>query len=285
MDIEFKEKTFEKYFGHELARITNVTFSPDQIDEGCFGFDEAFYVPIEYLVKISPYSRARRRHRLIQGIGIEDLDPIFGERVSILPKFNFNLIVQFKRPVFLKSPGAKQWGDWGQEYYRYAITPHQQRALEKIESISCGRAATVYASPAFWSSEKLFECAIAGEVLDNTNIAGVGRLAGHRNYSYVSAGKFGKAHSEAVDIENLPLREIISKGVESNEARSFDAHIVDVASILLKSLHGDDELAPIYNQVQRALFDWQLEPSSVLDAIRIMETFSDAFGLRMYSIG
>jgi hypothetical protein len=35
MDSEFKEKTYEKYFGYEIARLTNHhTFSPDQCDEG-----------------------------------------------------------------------------------------------------------------------------------------------------------------------------------------------------------------------------------------------------------
>jgi len=47
MLAEFKEKTYEKYFGFELARLTTVTFSPDQCDEAFLGFDDAFFLPWE----------------------------------------------------------------------------------------------------------------------------------------------------------------------------------------------------------------------------------------------
>jgi hypothetical protein len=49
MLAEFKEKPYEKYFGIELGRRTNVTFSPDQCDEGFLGFDDAFFLPMPSL--------------------------------------------------------------------------------------------------------------------------------------------------------------------------------------------------------------------------------------------
>lgn len=124
MDIEFKEKTFEKYFGHELARLTNITFSPDQCDEALLGFDEAFFLPEEWFFRFGPYVRRRRREQLT-GIEIDEFNR-HGEMIaSHMPEFRLNLFVQFKRPKYLTSRGAKQWSDWKQNYYRYETTLHQ----------------------------------------------------------------------------------------------------------------------------------------------------------------
>ena len=80
MDIEFKEKTFEKYFGHELARLTNVTFSPDQCDEALLGFDEAFFMSEEWFFRFGPFVRRSRRARLT-GIEISEFNR-FGEVID-----------------------------------------------------------------------------------------------------------------------------------------------------------------------------------------------------------
>lgn len=49
MDLEFKEKTYEKYFYGELCRQTQICYSPDQCDEHFLGFDDAFFLPKEFL--------------------------------------------------------------------------------------------------------------------------------------------------------------------------------------------------------------------------------------------
>jgi hypothetical protein len=76
---EFKEKTYEKYFGFELARRTKITFSPDQCDEEFLGFDDAFYLPQLHLFPWLPYLRRSRRQR-ISGISSRDIDIFASQR-------------------------------------------------------------------------------------------------------------------------------------------------------------------------------------------------------------
>ncbi|MFD2250849.1 hypothetical protein FHS82_001395 [Pseudochelatococcus lubricantis] len=44
METEFKEKTYEKYFPHEVARLTNIMFSPNPCDEALLGVDDALWL-------------------------------------------------------------------------------------------------------------------------------------------------------------------------------------------------------------------------------------------------
>ncbi|MEX1036712.1 MAG: hypothetical protein WDZ54_12220 [Sneathiella sp.] len=284
MKIEFKEKTFEKYYGHELARLTNTTYSPDQCDEKFLGFDEAYLLPEEWFFRIAPYVRRRPRARM-QGIGVNDLNHIVEELSRYLPKFRFNLFVQFKRPAYLISPGAGQWKDWKQSYYRYEITPHQQEALEKIESQSHGRAATVYASPAFWRSDDLWEHVKNEAVVDNSNMASAGRLSGHGHYSYVSAGFTGKGHSETVSIDSEPLRQVIKSGLEQNEPLPLNQHLKKAATAIWEATDSGDLAAPIFHRAREALGLEEIDRNSLESAMAVIDAFSDAFGVRYYAMG
>ncbi|UES36710.1 hypothetical protein [Roseibium aggregatum] len=284
MDIEFKEKTFEKYFGHELAKFTNISFSPDQCDEFLLGFDEAFFLPEEWLFRVAPYVRRRRRAHFT-GISKEDFDRIGKEVSRLIPPLKFNLFVQFKRPAYLISRGAKQWDEWGQSYYRYKITQHQQEALERIDKLSYGRAATLYASPAFWSEDDLWMHAPNQAIVENSNIASAGRLKGHGHYSYISPGFTGKGHSEMVDIESDPLQRTINLGLEGNEELPMNQHIKKTAGAILAATEGGDLTAPIFHRFRTAFGLEELDSNSFYDAMGIIEAFSEVFSVRVYALG
>lgn len=127
MLAQFKEKTFEKYFGHELARLTKVTFSPDQWDEALLGFDEAFHLPM--LILHNLLRAPGRRRRNLPGIELSEIERLGDELSASLPPFKFNLFVQYKRPEYLRSTIAREWASWHKPYFRYETTPHQQDAL------------------------------------------------------------------------------------------------------------------------------------------------------------
>lgn len=284
MDIEFKEKTFEKHFGHELARLTNITFSPDQCDEALLGFDEAFFMPEEWFFRFGPYVRRRRRGRLT-GVEIDEFNKI-GEMIARhMPKFKLNLFVQFKRPKFLTSSGAKEWSDWKQSYYRYETTPHQQEALERIDAQSCGRAATIYASPAFWQAEDLYSHMESKTIVKHSNMASVAKLKGHGHYSYIAPGYIGKGHSETVDIESESLQKVIENGFERNELLPINQHLKKTATAIIEAASSSDLVAPAFFQVQTAMGFESLNPNSLYDAIAIIAVFSEAFGVRHYALG
>lgn len=283
MDIEFKEKTFEKYFGHELARLTNITFSPDQCDEALLGFDEAFFMPEEWLFRFGPYVRRRRRGRLT-GIEIDEFNK-FGKMIaSHMPEFKLNLFVQFKRPTFLISRGAKEWPDWKQSYYRYEITTHQQEALERIDTQSYGRAATIYASPAFWQASDLWVHVQRNAVVERSNMVSAAKLKGHGRYSYTAPGYVGKGHSETVDIESDPLQQIIRTGFEQNGALPLNQHLKKTAAVIIEATSGSDLVTPVFQRVQAAMGFEDLNPNSLYDAIAIIGIFSEAFGVRYYAL-
>ena len=284
MDIEFKEKTFEKYFGHELARLTNITFSPDQCDEALLGFDEAFFMPEEWFFRFGPYVRRRRRGRLT-GVEIDEFNKLGKMIASHMPKFKLNLFVQFKRPKFLTSSGAKEWSDWKQSYYRYETTPHQQEALERIDAQSFGRAATIYASPAFRQAADLWNHVKSEAVVAHSNMASAAKLKGHDHYSYIAPGYIGKGHSETVDIESDPLQQIIGNGFERNDSLPLNQHLKKTAAAIIEAASGSDLVAPVFLQAQTAMGFENLNPNSLYDAIAIIGIFSEAFSVRYYALG
>lgn len=283
MDIEFKEKTFEKHFGHELARLTNFTFSPDQCDESLLGFDEAFFMPEEWFFRIGPYVRRRRRSRLT-GIEIDEFNKLGKEIARHMPDFRLNLFIQFKRPTYLTSRGAKEWSDWRQSYYRYETTPHQQEALERIDAQSYGRAATIYASPAFWQADDLWKHVRSNAVVDHSNMTNVAKLKDHEHYSYIEPGYFGKGHSETVDIESDPLQQIIGTGFERNGPLPLNQHLKKTAAAIMEATSSSDLVTPVFQRVQTAMGFENLNPNSLYDAIAIIGIFSEAFDVRYYAL-
>ncbi len=284
MDTEFKEKTYEKYFGHELSRLTNITYSPDLCDEAILGFDEAFFLSEEWFLRFGPYVRRRRRGRRT-GIDIERFNE-WGKIVTgRLPPFRLNLFVQFKRPEYLTTRRAKQWTDWEQCYFRYKTTFHQQEALERIDEQSHGRAATVYASPAFWEVNDLCSFVRNETVVEHSNMAQVGKLKGHKNYSYVAPGFKGKGHSETVDIESQQFAEVIGTGIERGEPLPLNQHLKEVATTIIEATNNSDTVTPVFQNVQSAMGFEEFDPDSIYDAISIIRMFSDAFGVTYYAIG
>ena len=284
MDIKFKEKTFEKYFGHELARLTNITFSPDQCDEAMLGFDEAFFMPEEWFFRFGPYIRRRRRGQLT-GIEIEEFNKLGKMTASHMPDFRLNLFVQFKRPKYLTTRGAREWSDWKQSYYRYETTPHQQEALERIDAQSYGRAATIYASPAFWQADDLWEHVRNNAVVEHSNMASAAKLKDHDHYSYIEPGYIGKGHSETVDIESDPRQQIIGAGSERNEPLPLNQHLKKTAAAIIEATSGSDLVTPVFQRVQTAMGFEDLNPNSLYDAMAIIRIFSEAFSVRYYAIG
>lgn len=284
MQIEFKEKTYEKYFSREIARLTDSSFSPDQCDENFLGFDEAFLLPFEHLLFIPPYVRRSRRLRR-SGILLRELDHLTERAIERMPPFRFNLFVQYKRPEYLRTRGAREWKHWHAPYYRFDITPHQQQLLERLDAVSHGRAATIYASPAFWTATDLWQFVAAGQVIGSSNVASAVRLAGHGCYSYVDPGHRGMGHSEPEEIESPSLKEAVSGGVKTNEPVEAKEHIIQTAAIAREAAGGDEETAMLLNQAEYLYLTDEPSRSRVMEALTTLVAFSDAFAISSYMHG
>jgi hypothetical protein len=280
---EFREKTYEKYFYGQVVRLTNICFPPDQQDENSLGFDDAFFLGYHLLWRHLTRTRASRLRRM-HGISVQEFEGLADEFSKRMPQYKFNLFVQYKRPVYLRSPGASQWNDWGRSYYRYDITPHQQLALEGVEDKAAGRAVCIYASPAFKSANDLFAHNLAGTIVNASNIANVGRLRGHGRYSYVSQGFNGRGHSETVEIISTPFQEIIEAGLRE-AGLPFSDHLKDIAKSINAAASDNAVLRELLNRAQRAMFAEPLAADTVAAALATIECFSDAIGVTFYAIG
>lgn len=277
MDIGFKEKTYEKAFAGELSRLTRISFSPDQVDENILGFDDAFLLSPADVLMIAPYVRRRRHHRL-RGTKIINLNQLSDDMADDMPPMKFNLFLQYKRPVRLLTRGGREWDHWKSEYYRFDVTPHQQAILENMEAASHGRAAVVYATPAFHESADLWKHMAADAIVDHSNIASAGKLKGHGCYTYVAPGHHGIGHSEPEDIESPSLREFLRRGIEGNEVIPAAKHIIKAATLAREAIAGDRKAETIFRAAQAVSADME-PPSPVVEALETLLILSDAFSI------
>lgn len=289
MWVEFKEKPFETYYLAEMARLTSVLFSPDQSDEGILGFDGAFYLPLPEYRAFFPHVRARRWRHLL-GMSASQIDEFGRELNSRLPPFNLNLFVQYKRPEWLQHRNATEWPSWSTSYFRYAIDPKQQGLLEKIMSAAAGRAAVVYAAPAFRQSTELFNFARAGGVIDHSNIASAGMLTGHQRFTYTAPGSFGIAHSEPENIEGPSLDTVLRSGAD-NERLPFTRHVKAAADIIERGLEEGSGYYELWQSAREAILGGEFGDAypralgSWIDAVISMTAFAQVFDIRVAAIG
>jgi hypothetical protein len=284
---EFEEKTYEKYFGHELARSARDTFSPGQVAEGDLGFDEGFFVPWHirnfWFRNLFPI-----RWLGLRGVFLADLEFLDDTLRHAMPGSRYNLFVQYKRPSYVKGHNAKEWGHWHRPYYRYPITDHQQLILEKLELASFGRAAVIYASPAFWTNVALFSNAKKKRVIAESNVAEVSKMVGHKCFTYADSGAFGVAHSEPEIVQSSSLGDILQRGVE-NERLSFRDHIRKTTKAI-KTCFEDDELG--LNNLETAsetilyLIDGSRRrgrDGDFVGDLATIEAFCDLYGVQLFT--
>lgn len=290
-DLEFREKTYEKYFFAELARMTNQTFSPDQMDENKLGFDDAFMLPsLSISRRILYISRARARR--FSGLEINELGHIADELAARMPQFRCNLFVQYKRPRHLESPGAAKWSNWKRPYYEYTTTLHQHEALRKIHSQAAGRAQVVYAAPAFWTAKSLFDFAQKSTIISHSNIANVTYFGSHRKYTYADPGNIGLGHSESTEIRSETIPNLINFGVTLVEM-NFRDHILNLEKLIMNAIRDDQTLLSIYNRARDVNLPQSIDDSfididslrdipSLLGALLAIGWFAEAFQIRIY---
>jgi hypothetical protein len=284
---EFEEKTYEKYFGQELARRTVVTYSPGQCGEKHLGFDEAFMVPWLWSWRF-PHADERWWARR-GGISLAEMNHLADELGRHLPPFRFNLFVQYKRPEWVEGHRAGERTWWGQSYYRYAITPHQQQALIEVASAADARASVVYAAPAFWRSTSLFNHAAKRQIIATSNIALASGMSNHHHFSYIAAGTRGAAHSNPVSMESLAIEAILDAGFEQQEV-PFRAHLEKMARAIdagLSDFPGLSERLVAARRAQLSLtgYNEEIPSQGIVHAMATLEGFQDAFGVTLYALG
>lgn len=200
---EFEEKELEGPLNAQLGGGLGVMWSPGQVLERIVGLDVALAVVDTAFWASVGFGGAPGGLPVLPGWwpGWPSvlLRPLF--RLRSPPHFRLNLFLQYKRPEHLRR--GKESAHWHSAYFRFHITPHQQRALEACATSLGSSGLVAYGSPAFFRRSDLFAHIENQTLIANTHFAPVLRLAKHSRYTYVSAQTAGKAHSEPTDVRPL----------------------------------------------------------------------------------
>lgn len=289
MKAQFKEKTFETYFGFELARLTKRTYAPDQCDENRLGFDGAFYLPHRFPLPIIPHRRLRHL-RSKDGISLKQIDDIADHYLRHLPAYKLNLFVQYKRPDFITTNRGTEWNSWNKAYYRFDIDTNQQKRLAALKNFAKRRADVVYESPAFFLSTDLYTYAESGNIVAKSNITDVMKLVGHHCFTYQNPGSSGKAHSEPVEVESRSLDQIIADAQDLEEL-PLNQIIKDISKNIAGVMKKEEEQYLLLNRIRRLILgDFADEADersnqSFYYALATVAAFSEITNVAYYALG
>jgi hypothetical protein len=144
---QFAERQYEAAAHVELSRGGASPFVPTQSIEAYIGIDAAAS-PKDCHAIWRILNVNIPRGILLSPELWPTLPPQFHDK---FPGRFCSLFMQFKRPIFQDDKRAKYNKRMNGHYFEVGITPHQQKALLKLQ-LQVGRKAIVrYASPAFWS--------------------------------------------------------------------------------------------------------------------------------------
>lgn len=189
MKATFEEKEYETAANIELScgSSSNFVRSSGQVLEAIVGYDT--------VASVDPNHTIWRVLRTPRPPGVMLLPAYFSSKgtrvVGRIPQSSVNLILQYKRPEYLNSPKSKQWHFWNNEYFRFQVTEHQQKALARLERSIGTRGLVRYACPAFKESSELEIHQIGGNVLANSGFVSPNRLGVHKVWTYQKPGIFG----------------------------------------------------------------------------------------------
>jgi hypothetical protein len=235
---EFEEKEYEIAAAIELAGGSNqygLVFSSGQVLEKILGYDAA----------ADPWSG----HRVWAVLGVPrppgiHLLPSFwlpGVEPSVerLPQHPVSLILQYKRPTYLKGAAAKQWARWQRPYYRFERSKDQQRVLRRFEGATEGEVIVRYASPAFWRHNDLEQNQYMRTVLQASGFVAPSVLGNHRVWTYDRPGTVGYPNPSGRGRIFESIDEMLSSRVLTDQSRALvtiggpDEHLANLATIAL----------------------------------------------------
>lgn len=186
---EFEEKQYEIAATVELGRRGDV-FGAGQVFEKILGYDaSAAPFPDHPIWRVMRAGRPKGL-RLLPSHWHGGTTP----PADALPSVLVSLIVQYKRPEYLRGANAKQWRLWRRPYYRFTRSAHQQRVLLRLERALGAAASVRYASPAFWTRGELEVAQLAQEVLGRSGFVRPSALGSHKIWTYVQPGRDGRSN-------------------------------------------------------------------------------------------
>ena len=266
---DFEESEYRGPLYNQLERGNHLVWEPGQVFEKHIGIDRAAYVTDPYFWSLHGLARP------ISGVVLPDYDGqyIWKKRLKskMLPDFKLNLFLQAKRPYAGTRPrgNVKKVGIVG-NYWKFEITPHQQRALEQMEKTLGGKAIVCYAAPAFHTQAALYEHTKSQSIVPFSSFPPASALTGHGAWYYSNGGLAGVANPDFVHKEFDSLQTRIVNLVERTQAQSVNAgeSLSDLANSLIRSTSEIREPTPtdIWFQQLLNLVDGQISIMSGLES-------------------
>jgi hypothetical protein len=187
---EFEEKEYEVAADIELSTSSSPFCSTGQVLEGVLGYDA--------------YGDPPQRHRIWTLLRLPRPRGVFltprlwtpglAPSGSRLPTKPVSLIIQYKRPEYLRGGRARQWQMWRAPYFRFERTRSQHTVLRRIERGMGPDALVRYAAPAFWTAASLEAARLARLVLASSGFVAPATLDGHTVWTYQQPGLDGRAN-------------------------------------------------------------------------------------------
>lgn len=202
-EAEFEEKEYEAPLYHQLLGGSGLISTPGQVFENAFGYDAALEARNRIFWDLAGWPT------IPFGIDLNSLSWDYAwkrlGRQRHLPSFHVNLLIQAKRPTFLKGRNSRFSGlGIVGSYWRFNIRKHQQELLEKLEDKLEDRAFIVYASPAFHTYNALDRHAVGGSMVEHSSFVTPSRMRNHKSWNYDQPGMNGVACSTLEGFTGYP---------------------------------------------------------------------------------
>lgn len=287
MKSEFEEKQFEQALNLALIKNQKLIYVPGQVLENTLGFDSAlftsnwdFWKNFSEHEKLHKYRFFRHFHhafgilpkgRILHTEFWEELDKEFNNE-DFFPKIKFNAFIQHKRPEYLNSEKAMEWKSWNNPYFRYNITPHQQKALIDLEEKISTQGVVVYASPAFYRLHELWDSINNNKLISNTNFCQVSKLKHHKKYTYKDSGNIGIGHSKPEKVDSINFIEYIQDFSNKKQEMTNKKMILNLAEEISSTM----EINEMFNTIFHKIINHDINPNSTqLElALKKINTFS-----------
>ena len=211
---EFEEKEYEGPLNRELLGQSRHLWTPGLVFEFHFGIDAGLLVSNKNFWQMMGYTKppvgaslpALKWGYLWKALGA----------VRTLPSFDLNLFLQIKRPYVVSKPrGVFSNLGFSSPFWRFAITGHQQRALERLSNKIGSAGLVTYGCAAFDTFTELYHYIPANAVVDNSTFIEASFLKGHTHWAYNQPGNIGYACSEPEPFEGKPFLDRIESLAQS----------------------------------------------------------------------
>lgn len=249
-NAEFEEKEYEAPLYNQLLGGSPRISTPGQVFEFAFGVDAC-------LDALNPAFWSAVGLPVPPGGVVLDRLPlswvwrVFGRRRR-LPTFAVNLLIQAKRPDYLKGPRSdfKSLGIRG-GYWRFFTTAHQQAALVKLSKSLGQRAMVVYASPAFHSHVALYQYTDSCELIENSTFVTPDKLVGHKSWNYDRPGTSGIAASILSGFNGPDFLTLLKERISESRPEEADVALKVIAAAVEETVDslGRNPIATRYRSI------------------------------------